>query len=537
MELREYQKKTIATLLEWFGRNETGNPIVSASVGAGKSVLIAHLCEWALTEFPGERIVMIVASKELCEQNYEKLVTVWPEAPVGILSASIGGKRTADDIIFGTIGTVFRNVHSLGKRSLVIVDECHNINPANTGMYRKTIEALKLYNPDLRVIGWTGTPFRGNGVWLTEGEEPLFTDIAAHIGMTELVEQGFLSPLRNLPVETLIKADGTRTSGDDYVVSELARLADRQDVTHRAVDTIVEKGADRKGWLIYCVTIAHAEHVLDEIRSRGIKAELITGETPKKERETILRRFKAGEVRCIVNVVVLTVGFDAPHVDLIALLRPTKSKVMYVQIAGRGMRIEDGKTDCLWLDFTDTTLNQGPVNLIKGRKKREGGAGGGMPEKQCHECGALNPIGARNCQVCDAVFEQDIKIAARASIAPIMTLPKEYVPAVYPVSNVTYSVHQKEGKPPSMCVAYYSGLRYVAKEWVCFEHGGFIQQKAAAWWSKRLTGDVPATTAEAVKIANSGALKEPKFISLDERPQYPEIKGLHINDPRLKVAA
>jgi DNA repair protein RadD len=96
--------------------------------------MIAHLCKWALETFHGERIVMIVASKELCEQNFDKLLRVWPDAPAGILSASIGHKRTDDAIIFGTIGTVYRNAAQLGRRSLVIIDECHNVNPANAGM-------------------------------------------------------------------------------------------------------------------------------------------------------------------------------------------------------------------------------------------------------------------------------------------------------------------------------------------------------------------------------------------------------------------
>jgi DNA or RNA helicases of superfamily II len=162
MQLRDYQQRILSDLYAWFRRNPEGNPIVNACVGAGKSVMIAELCRQALSDWPETRIVMVVASRELCQQNLLKLYAVWPDAPAGVLSASLGGRDTQSQILFATIGSIAKRAHEIGHVDLLLVDECHNVNPAESGMYRTLITDLKRFgSTHLRVIGWTGTPFRG----------------------------------------------------------------------------------------------------------------------------------------------------------------------------------------------------------------------------------------------------------------------------------------------------------------------------------------------------------------------------------------
>ena len=214
-------------------------------------------------------------------------------------------------------------------------------------MYRKFISECERYNNGkILVIGFTGTPFRGNGVHLHDpsNEKRLFDSIATTVGMDELLKSGHLSPLVvQDDTPTLVDTSSVKVVGGDYVISDLDDLMNDYFVIDRATTDIILKGATRKKWLTFCVTVEHAENVLASFIKKGINANMITAKTPKTERQAIINQFKKGDLQCLVNIATLTTGFDAPETDLIALLRPTKSPVLYVQIAGRGMRIADGK--------------------------------------------------------------------------------------------------------------------------------------------------------------------------------------------------
>ncbi|MFM2058425.1 MAG: Idiomarinaceae phage [Pseudomonadota bacterium] len=387
--LRPYQAQALDDLWRWFEANGDGDPVVEASVGAGKSVMIAELCRRVMAADASARILMCVHVKELVEQNLAKLVQVWPGAPVGVYSASVGSRQLGRAITYATIGSVARRAHLLGRVDLMIVDECHLISDRQDTMYRQLIDELRRYCPHMRVIGWTGTAFRGDGIWLTQ--QGLFTHVAARVTMGELLKQGFLAPLHSVATEQHIDTSGVRTSGADYVVSALAEVSDTAERVQAACAEIAALAADRKKWLVFAVTVDHAQHVAAELRStHGVACAVVSATTPKTEREAHIAGLRSGRLRALVNVAVLTTGFDVPELDCIALLRATKSPVLYVQIAGRGMRTAPGKVDCLWLDFTDTTATLGPVDAIKGRArlpKREASAEGERPAMVKHcEC-------------------------------------------------------------------------------------------------------------------------------------------------------
>ena len=536
MKLRPYQGRALDELWGWFNKHDGGNPIVEACVGAGKSLMIAALAQRADTEFRGTRILVLVHQKELLEQNVDKLVRIWPEANVGLYSAAIGRKQLGCQLTYATIGSIYKKAHELGRIDIVLADECHLINPKEAGMWRSFLSDLAKYNPHTRCIGWTGTPFRGNGVWLTAGDEPLFTNIATQVKMKELLELGFLAPLVPAPTVTRIDAQDVRTSGDDYVISELAKVTDTEELVQATCDEIVELAKDRKRWLVFAVTIAHAEHVRDALQLRGVVAELVTGETPKHERARLINAYRRGEIRCLVNVGVLTTGFDAPEIDFIALLRATKSPVLYVQMAGRGMRcvgadinesIANGKADCLWADFTDTTAIMGPVDAVKGRMptgKRKGEA----PHKLCPSCGSQNPASATECVDCGYLFPEPerIKHGTEASSAAILSSQKETMFETVPITDVRYRLHQKEGKPPSLRVEYYDGLLKKAAEWVCLSHAGYARTKAESWWRQRATiNAIPSNTDEALEWLeySNEILRKPSEIIVNKSSKYPTI--------------
>lgn len=531
MKLRPYQGRALDELWTWFTKHDGGNPIVEACVGAGKSLMIAALAQRADIEFPGTRILVLVHQKELLEQNVEKIVTIWPTSNVGLYSAGAGRKDLGCQITYATIGSIWKDAHLLGRIDIVLADECHLINPKEEGMWRSFLSDLARYNPSTRCIGWTGTPFRGNGVWLTAGETPLFTNIATRVTMPELLELGFLSPLVPATTITKIDAHDVRTSGDDYVVSELAKVTDTEELVQATCDEIVQLAADRKRWLVFAVTIDHAMHVRDALRDRGVAAEMVSSKTPKAERAQLIADFRAGRIKCLVNVAVLTTGFDVPAVDFIALLRATKSPVLYVQIAGRGMRIADNKTDCLWADFTDTTAIMGPVDAVKGRLPT-GGRKGEAPIKLCPECGSQNHAAAPECLDCGYLFPEPerIKHGTRASAAAVLSSQQETMFTTVPVSDVRYRLHRKEGKPDSLRVEYYAGLLRVASEWVCVSHSGYARRKAEMWWSARSTIDaIPNNAEQAIEWLeySDAILRRPAAIMVTKQERYPQIVSYH----------
>jgi len=522
--LRPYQERAMNELLAWFEAND-GHPILDAAVGSGKSVMLAWLCQHALKNWPQTRIIMLVPTRELLQQNLGKLLAIWPESPVGVVSASVGRKEHGNAITIATIGSLYKHAAKIGHVDLLIVDECHLIPGGDMGMYRSFIADLSRYCPELRVIGATGSPFRGNGVWLTSVEDAIFTDIACRITMDELLAAGYLAPLTTESTATKLDADGVRMVGGDYVVSELAKAIDRPELVTAACREAIRLAADRQKWLVYCVTVEHAGHVCDELRQLGVECDMVTGETPKAERAALIEAFRNGQLRCLVSVAVLTTGFDVPDVDCIVLLRNTQSPVLYVQIMGRGMRVAPSKADCLVLDFTDTIERLGPVNKVKGRLPRKNK--GEAPVKVCDECGALNPISATECKLCGTLFvvEEVDPHSTKASSALVLDIGKPRI-TTYEVTHVDYGLHRKPGKPDSMLVTYWSGIRQVAREWVCFEHDNeWARNRAAAWWAHRCQNGVTPTVADALHLINEEGLqlREPMAIIVNESEQYPKI--------------
>lgn len=536
MNLRPYQQRTLDDLYAWWMNHAdvTDVPLVTVPTGGGKSVIIAELVRLLFDTWPDQhpRTVVLVPSKELAEQNAEKLIALLPShIRVGYYSASLGRKRPDADVIVATIGSIYRSAHVLGNIRCVVIDEAHLVNPdgAEAGRYRQFLSDLAKYC-QFRVVGYTATPFRGNGLWLTDGEKPLFTGIASTVTITELLADQFLSPLvRPIDIiKTQIDTQGISTSSGDYNVSE---LSDRvQSYIESIADEAIALAADRRKWIAFCPTIVNANYLAHTLKARGIATAVVTGETPKGEREQRIADFRAGHLRCLVTVLALATGFDVPDVDCILWLRPTISPVLYVQGAGRGLRIAPGKTDCLWLDFSDTTERMGPVDTIKGRAKpkRKKDAQRGAPVRICDQCGDRVPANAITCANCGFEFplpEEPTK--ASVSNAAVLSVQAQPKINTYPVTDVRYGIHRKEGRPDSLRVDYYSGLRCVVSEWVCLGHSGFARQKAVVWWRNRepeAPVKQPTDAQEALDWIREGfPLARPAQIVVNETGKYPEL--------------
>lgn len=404
MQLRDYQRRAIDMTWEWMSKND-GHPCCVLPTGAGKSVVIATMCREAVTEWPETRILMVSHVKEIIEQNAEKMRAVWPAAPMGIYHAGMRRRDLGEPITFAGIQSIRNRVADVGHIDIMLIDECHLVNHEDEGSYRRFIGELLQVNPQMRVVGYSATPYRlGHGM-ITD-KPALFDGLVEPVSIEELLARGFLSPLRCKATRKGYDTSGVHTRGGEFIESELQKLVDTPEQNAIVADEIVVNAAGRKSWLVFCTGVDHAAHMAEALRARGVTTECITGETPKGERERILRDFKVGKITTITNANVLTTGFDAPGVDLIAFCRPTMSTALYMQMAGRGLRRAEGKPDCLVLDFAGLVSQHGPItNPRVKRGKGEGDA----PVKVCDECSELVPIGVMMCPACGYQFSAKAK--------------------------------------------------------------------------------------------------------------------------------
>ena len=376
----------------------------------------------------------------------------------------------------------------------------------------------------------TATPFRGNGVWLTDGDEPLFTGIASRVSMRELLDAKFIAPL--IPpdrIETRIDASNVGITNGDYKVGELSREVEKY-LSKVAAESI-KIASERKKWIAFTPSVKNAESLADRLNYRGIVSAVVCGETPKQEREDLIRQFKEHQIHCLVTVLALSVGFDVPDVDCIIWCRPTKSPVLYVQGMGRGTRIADGKTDCLVLDFTDTVERLGPVDTIQGRAKKRSGTQE-APYSICPDCGERNAPAALICIHCGGqIREEEAKpLDAKVSLAALLSNQASISELIWhDVTRVDYGLHRKEGKPDSLRVDYYAGLLRVATEWVCFSHIGYARQKAENWWMRREKKSMPSGTQEALEWLEFHNIEEPVRIATRKNGKYTEVKDYEFN--------
>lgn len=537
---RPYQTECVTSIYQYFESGAPGNPLCALPTGTGKSVVIALFIESVLRQYAGQRMMVLTHVKELIAQNYEKFKTLWPQAPAGIYSAGLNKKEHNFPITFAGIASVAKKAHLFGRVDLVLIDEAHLVSPSEATMYNVFLAALKLVNPCLRVIGFTATPWRlGHGKLTDDG---IFTDICFDITGPEpfnrLIMEGYLSPLISKRMNTILDTDGVHMRGGEFIASELQVAVNRDEVTAAALREVLEAGHNRRHWLIFASGVEHAEAIQSMLSSMGVECACVHSKMSSKDRDQILLDFKAGKLRAVVNNNVLTTGFDHPGIDLIVVLRPTASSVLWVQMLGRGTRpcyaqgfdldtvegrllaIQNGpKQNCLVLDFANNTRNLGPINdPVIPRKKGE--KGGVAPIKLCGSCSTWNHASVRHCACCGSEFTFAVKLHQQSSNLDVV---KQDLPVieVFKVDHITYTEHKKHDRPPMMKVSYYCGLRFF-EEYLCFEHEGFPQRKARIWWRERATGSAaPSTTAQA--LAYSQLLAAPTHIRVHTNKKYPEI--------------
>ncbi len=538
---RWYQDEAEYAVFDYFQSGNTGNPVVAMPTGTGKSIVIANFVRRVFGYWPNQRIMMLTHVKELIEQNAEKLLSVWPTAPLGIYSAGLKSRDMILPIVFGGVQSVSKAIKKsveqddgtpphlkhFGWRDLVIIDECHLLGPNEDTMYQYVISELLKINPYLKVIGLTATPYRLKQGMITD-EGGLFTDVCYDItgieAFNRLIAEGYLSPL--IPKRTNVEIDtsGVRMSAGDFNGKQLNEVAD--EITYDAVKEMVEQGQDRQSWLVFASGVDNAEHVAAMLQSFGVPAAASHSKLKPAENDARIKAFKSGELRALVNNNKLTTGFDHPPIDLIGMLRPTMSPGLWVQMLGRGTRPSPGtmKENCLVLDFAGNTRRLGPINdPVKPRKPGKGG--GDAPVRICEVCGVYNHASARTCISCGSEFSFETKIFKTAGTEELLRSDAPVV-EYFEVQKVIYNLHEKRNdqgvltSPPSIKVSYFCGFQ-MFNEWVCLEHGGLPGKRARDWWRQRHAEEPPITTHEALRRVSE--LRVPTRVRVWTNKKYPEI--------------
>ncbi|WP_418114190.1 DEAD/DEAH box helicase [Vibrio scophthalmi] len=451
--LRPYQADSVKAVIHYF-RKHTTPAVIVLPTGAGKSLVIAELARLAKG-----RVLVMAHVKELVEQNHAKYEGY--DLKGAVFSAGLGRKETDQQVVFASVQSVVRNLDEFKDQfSLLVIDECHRVPEEKTSSYQKVISHLRELNPGMKVLGLTATPYRLGVGWIyqyhTRGqvrsEEPrFFRDCIFELPIRYLLDEEFLTPAKMMdaPVLSYDFSQLKPASTGRYKEAEMDMVIDQaKRATPQIVQQIIQFSADKQGIMIFAATVRHAQEIFG-LLPQGQTA-IVIGDTPTPERDAIIQRFKQREIKFLVNVSVLTTGFDAPHVDLIAILRPTESVSLYQQIVGRGLRLSPGKTECLVLDYAGNSydLYQPEVGNPKpdsdseiitipcpacgfnnnfwgkldnngfliehfGRRcqgyfeddtgEREH-CGYRFRAKYCGECGADNDIAARICHECDATL-------------------------------------------------------------------------------------------------------------------------------------
>lgn len=480
MQLRSYQTRAINDLYEWFAKNPTGHPVLNMPGGSGKSVVIASIVEGALKSWPSTKILMLVSSKELVQQNSKKLRELWPNAPMGVYSASLNKRQIGEPITYAGIGSVAKRANQLGHIDLCLIDEVHMCSANEDGMYRKLISELMAINPNMRIVGFSASPYRlGHGM-INEGSQALFKEILEPVTIEELVVKGHLVPLRSKLTNHKLDSDGLHKRQGDYIASEMELKYNTEENNTAIVREIASHAQDRKHWLIFCSGVEHAKAFSQALNDYGIAADYLVTPISKLERERKLADFESGKIRAICNVGILTTGYDFPALDCIAFLRSTMSPGLYLQMAVRGMRpFQQGdKKDCLVLDFAGVVQTHGPIVAVQPpkRKGEEGRGGGEAPVKVCDNCDELVAISAKECPACGMAFPEPEKKVLKLHNDDIMGTTGFDMD----VTSWAWRKHtSKTSGKDMLCVSYYGELTDPSvTEYLPVTHEGYAGQKA-----------------------------------------------------------
>lgn len=553
--LRPYQAAAETSLFKYLFSTTAVQPLVVAPVAAGKSLMIAEFIKKLHDYFPRCRIVMLTHVKELLEQNAKELLSQYKDVDMGFYCAGLGQKRLNNDVTFASIQSIHNKLPLFNRvPEIIIIDEAHLISHKAATQYRKFIDAALELNPNCRVVGYTGTPFRADTGRLDEGEGKLFDGVAYEIGMDFMLDEGYWARPVAPEIAAKIDVTGVKMSKGDYQEKALQEAVNKDEVTDPCIAEMVEKAKGRNRWLVFTAGVEHAEEVTAKLNAAGVSARYVHSKQANSINNQNLKDHKAGLFTALINVAKLTTGYNDPYIDMMAFLRPTRSPVLYIQMTGRGVRpvyaegydistrqgrldaiANSVKPDCMILDFGDVVGTLGPIDQVAIRKKYTGEKEGDDEvgeaiTKICPSCGTECAAGQKYCYACSYCF---IELSEQAGSKAIVSSDVE--PEWVGVLSTTNSYHRTpDSWQPSMKVTYATMLGAI-REWVCFQHWKadegdnrrYAWTKAKEWHDRRLDCEPPRSIEDALDLK----YPNPTEILVRKKGKYYEVLDYKFKPP------
>jgi DNA repair protein RadD len=544
LKLRYYQRNAIDALHSWFDTKPEDPALIALPTAAGKTIIFSHFIKEVFHKNPKARFLIMAHRKELVAQAESKLKSVWPDAPVGVLAAGMKRFQHNAQILVASRDTLAspKRLEKVGKFDYMIIDEAHNVPPSSLTRYKKIIDTLS-ERQSMKVMGCTATPYRmGQGYIYGNRKDHFFKGLAYSVSIPELIQAGYLCRLSAFAVNDNAIIDAGKVSlkfkGGDFREKELEDIAMVDEtiieVISDWIDNAYTKG--RTASVFFCVSVLHAQKMTQYLKQHGINAAVVTGETPNQDRDKILADFESGKLHALCNVGVLTEGWDAPRTDCIALLRPTQSVGLYVQMCGRGMRLHDNKENCLLLDYGENVARHGCLDEVEPGESLPGR----YKPKICASCNAINSPSAKECIECGQVFEstqskvlwtkKEREVARRTKAEKQAVLSDERkasAPKNKPITDIYASVvKSKNGSEYCQVVFTVEGEFFPKKMPLMFGHPTAHNMAVRKWKKITTKWGSPSQPWMAAELINSGAFDTISEIIVQKQGKYENVVGI-----------
>mgnify|MGYP001565300487 CR=1 FL=1 len=546
MNLRHYQIRALESI--WQALQVEQSVLLEAACSAGKTLLFSKVVQRLLAVNPSFRALILTDREILVHQTREKLLRCAPELTldIGIVCASVSNTKTLHKrVTIASRQSLIGQLLHFEPVNLIIVDEAHLMAMPNENdveppdQFGLIIKTLRGYNPKTRLLGVTATPYRLEDGYIygshnSPGCRPYFDDVHYKITTGELLRDGFLAPLTG---KTIVSADLTERlntvplAGGDYNLGLLSDVMVQCRHVQSAVDAWMEHGSNRKKTIAFCVTIEHAEKLAAAFNADGIPAIAIHSEQDDLTGYANMEALKRGGGKIFCSVAKLTTGMDVPDIDCILLTRLTRSPALYKQMIGRGLRLAEGKADCLVLDLVGNNAEHGTdLDRLNVRwRRREGKNSDSI--KFCPQCGVDVHPAVRICPDCGYEWPRgDFEDAEKPELVDVEygTSP----PVDVAIQDMYVSIH-KSKKTGKRLLKIRLAPEYTFKEpciYLCFPddgYTGYAVEKGMDIW-RTLTGNMDYPSSAEAALERADEMARPNSVVVDYNGQYPEVKKIEV---------
>lgn len=543
LELRPYQLRTLDTA--WDALQFKHNVLLVAPCAAGKTILFSKLIQRLLRENPAFRALVLTDREILVTQSRDKLASVAPELAenIGIVCASLTATKDLDRrVTIASRQTLINHLDRFEPVQLVIVDECHLMampteDDHEPDQFATIINRLRGYNPNLRLLGCTASPYRLNAGYIygpgnRPGSRPYFDQIDAEITTVELLAGGYIAPLTGrVNTSAGLEEDlrNVNVIGGEYNLGQVSMAMCKVSHVQTCIDAWKVYAGDRKKTLVFCCTIEHSEAIAKAFTDAGVPAAAIHSKLSQIEESMRFSAMERGTLQVFTSVAKLTTGMDVVDLDCGILARPTKSTALYKQMVGRFQRTAPGKTDALILDLVGAATEFGTdMDNLRVNVPRGDGEGGESVVKICPGtnddgtvCGQMIHAALRYCPHCGFEFPMAEAVEAKIGALKKVEFNAAKEPEIYEVASVDYEIHESSKNGKSLIkVGYFCGIYSTFNEWVCLPdfYQGYAVDKARDWWETRTDEPFPSSVEEFIFLSES--LARPTHVAVVEDGKF-----------------